>query len=172
MAWTGEYVDPADRTTVREVPDETALKALPDREAPGCGCCWTACPTRSSSPTADVAGLRGAEAGPGMRLDDPPTEEVKADQKEFFGLLYRLLVDAERGPRLPTLFMALGADRVRALLAAMPAPASAAVGLESRRNVEQRSHSSCSPIARAARASSARQRRNPRFGSCSQGTGP
>ena len=45
----------------------------------------------------------------GMALDDKPTDEVKADQKEFFGLLYRLLVDAERGPRLPTLVMALGA---------------------------------------------------------------
>ena len=34
-----------------------------------------------------------------MGLDDPPTEEVKVDQKAFFGLLYHLLVDAERGPR-------------------------------------------------------------------------
>ncbi len=40
---------------------------------------------------------------------------MKADQKEFFGLLYRLLVDAERGPRLPTLVMSLGAERVRGL---------------------------------------------------------
>ena len=52
----------------------------------------------------------------GMALDDKPTDEVKADQKEFFGLLYRLLVDAERGPRLPTLVMALGTERVRSLL--------------------------------------------------------
>jgi lysyl-tRNA synthetase class 1 len=51
-----------------------------------------------------------------MALDDKPTDEVKADQKEFFGLLYRLLVDAERGPRLPTLVMALGTERVRSLL--------------------------------------------------------
>ena len=52
----------------------------------------------------------------GMSLDDKPTDEVKADQKEFFRLLYHLLVDADRGPRLPTLVVALGADRVRALL--------------------------------------------------------
>ena len=44
-------------------------------------------------------------------------DEVKADQKAFFKLLYHLLVDAERGPRLPTLFAALGPERVRALLA-------------------------------------------------------
>jgi lysyl-tRNA synthetase class 1 len=52
----------------------------------------------------------------GLSLDDPPTDEVKADQKAFFGLLYHLLVDAERGPRLPTLILALGAERVRSLL--------------------------------------------------------
>ena len=54
----------------------------------------------------------------GLPLDDKPTDEVKADQKEFFRLLYHLLVDAERGPRLPTLIVALGADRVRSLLGA------------------------------------------------------
>ena len=37
---------------------------------------------------------------------------------------------------------------------------------------EQRSHSSVSPIACADSASTARQRRKPRFGSCSHGTGP
>ena len=44
----------------------------------------------------------------GGSSDDQPTDEVKADQKEFFRLLYHLLVDAERGPRLPTLIVALG----------------------------------------------------------------
>ena len=52
----------------------------------------------------------------GLALDAAPTDEVKADQKEFFRLLYHLLVDAERGPRLPTLIVALGSERVRSLL--------------------------------------------------------
>ena len=52
----------------------------------------------------------------GLDLDAAPTDEVKADQKEFFGLLYHLLVDAELGPRLPTLVLALGEDKVRDLL--------------------------------------------------------
>ena len=52
----------------------------------------------------------------GLGLDDAPTEQVKADQKAFFKLLYNLLVDADRGPRLPTLFVALGAEKVRSLL--------------------------------------------------------
>ena len=41
---------------------------------------------------------------------------MKQDQKEFFRLLYNLLVDADRGPRLPTLFVALGSGKVRSLL--------------------------------------------------------
>ena len=52
----------------------------------------------------------------GLDLDDAPTDEVKADQKEFFRLLYNLLVDKDRGPRLPTLIVALGTERVRDLL--------------------------------------------------------
>jgi lysyl-tRNA synthetase, class I len=52
----------------------------------------------------------------GLSLEDAPTDEVKADQKAFFKLLYNLLVDADRGPRLPTLFAALGPDKVRSLL--------------------------------------------------------
>lgn len=52
----------------------------------------------------------------GLADDAPPTPELKRAQREFFRLLYRLLVGAERGPRLPTLVLALGPDRVRHLL--------------------------------------------------------
>jgi lysyl-tRNA synthetase class 1 len=116
IAWTSEYVDPADRTTVRESPDEATLRSLPDRER-----AWLTLlldnlpdPLDLDTVTSLVYGV--PKLARGMALDDKPTDEVKADQKEFFGLLYRLLVDAERGPRLPTLVMALGADRVRSLL--------------------------------------------------------
>ena len=50
--------------------------------------------------------------------------------------------------------------------------ASAAAGSQSRRNWAQRAASSASPIASAARASTCRQRRKPRLGSCDHGTGP
>jgi lysyl-tRNA synthetase class 1 len=116
MAWTSEYVDPADRTTVRTTPDEATLAALSDRERT-----WVRLlldgltePLQLEDVTALVYGV--PKLARGMALDDKPTDEVKADQKQFFGLLYRLLVDAERGPRLPTLLMALGVDRVRLLL--------------------------------------------------------
>ena len=119
LAWTAEFVPESDRTTVRTEPDTARLATLTDRERE-----WLAL-------LLDGLGDGELDLGPvtalvygvpklarGLPLDDPPTDEVKADQKEFFGLLYRLLVDADRGPRLPTLIVALGADRVRSLLGA------------------------------------------------------
>ena len=119
LAWTAEFVPESDRTTVRTEPDTARLATLTDRERE-----WLAL-------LLDGLGDGELDLGPvtalvygvpklarGLPLDDAPTDEVKADQKEFFGLLYRLLVDADRGPRLPTLIVALGADRVRSLLGA------------------------------------------------------
>ena len=118
MTWTAEFVDPA-RTAppCARHPTPAALAALAEQERRGSTCCSTACPTtrrRLETLTALIYGV--PKLGRGMALDDPPTDEVKADQKAFFRLLYNLLVDAERGPRLPTLFLALGAERVRSLL--------------------------------------------------------
>ena len=119
VAWTAEFVPESDRTTVRTEPDAARLAALSDRERK-----WLTLLLDGLSPgeldlgpvTALVYGV--PKLARGLGLDDAPTDEVKADQKEFFGLLYRLLVDADRGPRLPTLIVALGADRTRTLLGA------------------------------------------------------
>ena len=54
----------------------------------------------------------------GLPLDTKPTPELKVAQRNFFALLYALLVGRDTGPRLPTLLLAVGADRVRQLLAA------------------------------------------------------
>ena len=42
--------------------------------------------------------------------------EVKAAQRSLFALLYRLLVGSDTGPRVPTLLLSVGAQRVRTLL--------------------------------------------------------
>jgi lysyl-tRNA synthetase class 1 len=52
----------------------------------------------------------------GLPIDAPPTSELKAAQRAWFVLLYRLLIGKDTGPRLPTLLLALGEDRVRTLL--------------------------------------------------------
>ena len=119
MQWMSEFVPAADRTTVRSTPDLTALQALSPQEAEWLRLLLTGLPEGElelDSVTALVYGV--PKLALGLPLDGSPTDEVKADQKEFFRLLYHLLVDAERGPRLPTLILALGPDKVRSLLGA------------------------------------------------------
>jgi lysyl-tRNA synthetase class 1 len=52
----------------------------------------------------------------GLPPEVRPTPELKAAQRKFFALVYRLLIGRDTGPRLPTLLLAVGADRVRTLL--------------------------------------------------------
>ena len=116
MTWTAEFVPSSDRTTVRTSPDAERLAALNEDEE-----LWLAQLLDRMPDELDLAPITELIYGVpkltrGLGVDDAPTEQVKADQKEFFRLLYNLLVDADRGPRLPTLFVALGSARVRALL--------------------------------------------------------
>jgi len=119
--WITEYVDPEERTRVRESADTERLGSLSEQESLWIGLLLErlAAAFGADDPIETLTTLIYGvpKLGRGLTLDDAPTDEVKADQKAFFRLLYALLVDAERGPRLPTLFAALGHDRVRSLLA-------------------------------------------------------
>ncbi len=117
MQWMSEFVPASDRTTVRSTPDTTALQSLSSQEAEWLRLLLTGLPEGDLELDAVTALVYGVpKLARGLPLDSPPTDEVKADQKEFFRLLYHLLVDAERGPRLPTLIVALGSAQVRSLL--------------------------------------------------------
>ena len=52
----------------------------------------------------------------GLDADAPPTPELKVAQRAFFALVYRLLIGRDTGPRLPTLLLAAGPERIRKLL--------------------------------------------------------
>ncbi|MDN4160772.1 lysine--tRNA ligase [Nocardioides abyssi] len=116
MTWTAEFVPAEDRTTVRDEPDTERLAALSPDEQRWLTELLDRLPAELDvdDTTALVYGV--PKLARGLALADAPTDEVKADQKAFFRLLYELLVGAERGPRLPTLFLALGSDRIRHLL--------------------------------------------------------
>ncbi|MEZ5097831.1 MAG: hypothetical protein R2731_18190 [Nocardioides sp.] len=116
MAWVSEFVPAQERTLVRDEPDLEALSLLtPEQQT------WLRLFLDRLGDAHDLDHVTAVVYGVpklarGLALGDAPTPEVKADQKDFFAVLYRLLVGADRGPRLPTLIVALGADRVRGLL--------------------------------------------------------
>ena len=118
MQWTVEHVPADERTTVRETPDAGRLASLSEDEELWLRIFLDRLPSEPDleSVTAVVYGT--PKVARGLGFDDAPTDQVKADQKDFFRLLYHLLVDADRGPRLPTLVLALGPAKVRQLLGA------------------------------------------------------
>ena len=52
----------------------------------------------------------------GLPLEADATAELKAAQRALFAAIYQLVVGADTGPRLPTLFLSLGAAKMRMLL--------------------------------------------------------
>ena len=118
MQWTAEHVPLEERTTVRESPDADRLASLSEDEELWLRIFLDRLPSEPDldEVTSVVYGV--PKVARGLGFEDAPTDEVKADQKDFFRLLYNLLVSADRGPRLPTLVLALGPDKVRQLLGA------------------------------------------------------
>jgi len=118
QAWVAGYMDPADRTQVRREPDMERLAMLSEEEAGALKLLaermddfWSL-----SGLTKLLYGIPKLQRG--LPLDAPPTPELAAAQRAWFILLYQLLVGKDTGPRLPTLLLALGQDRIRYLLAA------------------------------------------------------
>jgi lysyl-tRNA synthetase class 1 len=52
----------------------------------------------------------------GLAPDAAPNPEIKRAQRQFFKVVYRLLLDSETGPRLPTLILSIGRERTERLL--------------------------------------------------------
>ncbi|MFJ9540652.1 lysine--tRNA ligase [Streptomyces sp. NPDC101225] len=120
-AWINTQVPADQRTIVRDEPDADLLKSLdePSQESlrlllDGLAEHWSL-----DGLTHHVYGVPKVQAG--FPADATPKElppEIKTAQRTFFALLYHLLVGRDTGPRLPTLLLAVGQERVRRLLGA------------------------------------------------------
>lgn len=116
QAWVDEHLPEEDRTRVRQSPDLAGIEALNESERQavkllldGLDGHWSL-----EGLTSLVYGVPKLQAG--LPMDAPPSPELKTAQRELFALLYTLLVGRDTGPRLPTLLLALGRDRIRELL--------------------------------------------------------
>ncbi|MEW2456330.1 lysine--tRNA ligase [Streptomyces albus] len=116
--WITTQVPADQRTRVRDEPDTGLLASLDDAQRESLRLLLDGLEENWSLEglTALVYGVPKVQAG--LDPDAKPTPELKVAQRGFFALLYRLLVSRETGPRLPTLLLAVGADRVRKLLGA------------------------------------------------------
>ncbi|WP_208033612.1 lysine--tRNA ligase [Streptomyces cyanogenus] len=118
-AWINTHVPADQRTIVRDEPDVDLLKSLDEASQQslrllldGLADHWSL-----DGLTHLVYGVPKVQAG--FAADATPKElppEIKTAQRTFFALLYHLLVGRDTGPRLPTLLLAVGQERVRRLL--------------------------------------------------------
>ena len=118
-AWINTHVPADQRTVVRAEPDTELLKSLDDEGRASLRLLLDGLDTHWSLDglTHLVYGVPKVQAG--FSADAGPKElppEIKVAQRTFFALLYHLLVGRDTGPRLPTLLLAVGQERVRALL--------------------------------------------------------
>lgn len=115
-AWVDTHLPADQRTQIRQDADEKLLAGLTDDEAHMVALLDAGLDDNWSLPglTALVYGVPKLHLG--LPLDVTPSAELKTVQRTFFILLYRLLVGRDTGPRLPTLLLAMGRERTRALL--------------------------------------------------------
>ncbi|RKN41857.1 lysine--tRNA ligase [Streptomyces hoynatensis] len=116
--WVATQMPAEQRTRVREEPDSELLASLDEAQRESLRLLLDGLSEHWSQDglTTLVYGVPKVRAG--LAPDAKPTPELKVAQREFFALLYRLLVGRDTGPRLPTLLLAVGPERVRRLLGA------------------------------------------------------
>ena len=123
--WVAERMDPAERTVVRSDPNRAALADLTDEQRDDLRLLLDgregALPAIEDSWTLDglthqVYGVPKVRRGLAADQIVKGDKELGAAQRQFFKLVYNLLIGKDTGPRLPTLLLAVGPERVRWLL--------------------------------------------------------
>ncbi|MFJ9059901.1 MULTISPECIES: lysine--tRNA ligase [unclassified Streptomyces] len=116
--WITTQVPAEARTIVRDEPDKELLGSLDEQGRESLRLLLEGLDTHWSLDGLTTLVYGVPKVMEGLAPDAKPTPELKTAQRSFFALLYRLLVGRDTGPRLPTLLLAVGADRVRTLLGA------------------------------------------------------
>jgi lysyl-tRNA synthetase, class I len=117
QAWVTGYVPPGDRTQVRDEPDTARLMALTAEQRDAIKLLLDRMADDWSYEGLEILVYGIPRLQRGLPISAPPTAEIRVAQRAWFALLYELLVARDTGPRMPTLLLALGQDRVRSLLA-------------------------------------------------------
>lgn len=114
--WATKYLPEDERTQVRERHDDAVFDALSDEHKRAIRML-----VERMDEDWSLQGLTKLLYGVpklllGLPMDAPPNDEIKQFQRSFFVSLYMLLCGSDTGPRLPTLFLSLGRERVSKLL--------------------------------------------------------
>ena len=116
--WIDTQVPADQRTRLREDPDTQLLASIGDAERESLRLLLDGLDEHWSLDGLTTLVYAVPKQQAGFEPEAKPTPELKAVQRAFFVLLYQLLIGNDTGPRLPTLLLAAGPERVRKLLSA------------------------------------------------------
>jgi len=116
QCWVETQLPATQRTRLRLEPDRAALDGLSDQQRGALKLLLDGLDTHWSYEGLSKLVYAVPKLQAGLTADAKPTPELKVAQRTFFALVYRLLIGSDTGPRLPTLLLAAGQDRVRTLL--------------------------------------------------------
>lgn len=114
--WATRYVPEDERTHIRENYSEEAYHALDETARQGVGMLVDSLEQHWSLDGLTRLIYSIPKTLLGLPVDAEPTNEVKQAQRSFFKAVYSLICNSETGPRIPTLFLSLGQERVKKLL--------------------------------------------------------
>ena len=114
--WAATQLSADQRTRLADEPDTAALAALSAGERGALDLLLAGLDASWSLDGLSKLVYAVPKLQAGLPADAAPTPELKAAQRAFFALVYRLLIGRDTGPRLPTLLLAAGPERIRKLL--------------------------------------------------------
>ncbi|MDQ1294654.1 MAG: lysyl-tRNA synthetase, class [Actinomycetota bacterium] len=114
--WINTQVPLEERTQIRDEPDKDLLAQLSDSERETLTLLVDGLDSHQSLEQLTTLVYAAPKIQAGLPVDVQPTPELKAIQRKFFSLVYRLLVTRDTGPRLPTLLISIGTERAKKFL--------------------------------------------------------
>jgi len=114
--WAATQLPADQRTVLAGEPDATALESLTESERAALDLLLAGLDAHWSLDGLSQLVYAVPKLQAGVAADALPTPELKLAQRAFFALVYRLLIGRDTGPRLPTLLLAAGPERIRKLL--------------------------------------------------------
>jgi lysyl-tRNA synthetase, class I len=114
--WAATQLPADQRTVLAGEPDATALESLTESERAALDLLLAGLDAHWSLDGLSQLVYAVPKLQAGAAADALPTPELKLAQRAFFALVYRLLIGRDTGPRLPTLLLAAGPERIRKLL--------------------------------------------------------
>ncbi|MBX2800806.1 MAG: lysine--tRNA ligase [Myxococcales bacterium] len=116
LGWAEHCLPEDERLSVRDAFSQPTWEALSDEVRQAVGQLTRAMADDWSLPGLTTQVYGAPKLVRGLPIDTAPTPELKAFQRSFFAGVYQLVLGADTGPRLPTLLLSLGRQRVEKLL--------------------------------------------------------